>query len=230
LVKNKLNIFLLIGQSNMSGRGLLADVPKLSHPEVQMFRENCWTSAVEPLHTDRPEIVGVGLGMRFAIELIEAGGFAPIGLIPCAVGSSPLSRWMPKADLYENTVATVKAALEYGNLAGILWHQGENDSGSRDDAASYGERFSNMIENLRADLSAESVPVIAGELGHFLKQKQGYDFFDLVNQQLRDLEGSLPAYACVGAEGLNDKGDVLHFDATSLREFGHRYAKRFLSL
>ncbi len=225
-----INIFLLIGQSNMAGRGRVKDVPKLEHPQVFMFREGRWIIAAEPLHTDKPDIAGIGLGMSFAVELANVAGMAPIGLIPCAVGGTPLSRWMPGADLYENAVATARSALATGHLRGVLWHQGEGDSIRREDAESYGERFQSMVQNLRADLSAESVPVIAGELGSFLRHYERCRFFELVNAQLRQLADSLPGYGCVSAEGMKDNGDALHFDAASLREFGCRYAKRFLEM
>ena len=63
---NGLNIFLLIGQSNMAGRGKLDDVSELVHPDLFMFRAGQWLPAAEPLHTDKPRIAGVGLGMSFA--------------------------------------------------------------------------------------------------------------------------------------------------------------------
>lgn len=46
--------------------------------------------------------------------------------------------------------------------------------------------------------------------------------------QLKELENSLAAYACASAEGMKDNGDALHFSSAALREFGIRYAKRFL--
>jgi hypothetical protein len=227
---NRLNIFLLIGQSNMAGRGGLSDVNELMHPQVFMFRRGRWLNAVEPLHSDKPEIAGIGLGMSFAVELIERTELTPIGLVPCAFGGSPLRRWMPKADLYENAVSISRKALENGNLAGILWHQGESDSGNYDDAVSYGERFQDMISSLRSELSAERVPVVAGGLGDFLRNHEDSGFFELVNQQLRDLERTLPGYGFVSADTLLDRGDLLHFSSVSLREFGLRYARRFLDL
>lgn len=227
---DRLNIFLLIGQSNMAGRGRLDEVPRLVHPDAFMFRAGCWVTAEEPIHTDKPEIAGIGLGMSFAVSLIHEAGMAPVGLVPCAVGGTPLKRWIPGADLYENAIATTRAAVVGGTLSGILWHQGEGDSGSREDAASYGERFRKMIQSLRSDLSAESVPVIAGELGPFLQYHEGCDFFKLVNTQLKELESSLTAYACVSAQGMQDNGDSLHFNATSLRELGIRYAEAFLGV
>jgi hypothetical protein len=35
---------------------------------------------------------------------------------------------------------------------------------------------------------------------------------------------------CVASDGLTDKGDGTHFDSPSLREFGRRYARAFLSM
>lgn len=226
----ELNIFLLIGQSNMAGRGNMDEVPELKHPQIFMFRDGQWVKAVEPLHTDKPRIAGVGLGMSFANHLIEEAGLVPIGFVPCAVGGTPLSRWMPGADLYENAVEIAKSALDHGILKGILWHQGEGDSNSLEDAESYGDRFSKMIESLRSEFSAESVPVISGELGRFLEKRDGCNYFKLVNKKLNELENKIPNYACTSSEGLNDKGDNLHFNAASLREFGVRYSEKFLEI
>jgi dienelactone hydrolase len=230
-MKQRYDIFLLIGQSNMAGRGRLADVPALTHSRVFMFRDMAWRQAEEPLHTDKPTIAGVGLGMSFAAEMAADLPEASIGLVACAVGGTPLSRWMPGNDLYENAVAIARRALEDGTLRGILWHQGEGDSGTRELAEDYGLRFERMIRQLRADLKAEQVPVLAGELGEFLRERPGPDaFHERVNQELQGLVGRIPAYACVSSGGLSDNGDHLHFNAVSLREFGVRYAAKYREL
>lgn len=226
----KLNVFLLIGQSNMAGRGRLAEVPDIFHPDVLMFREGRWIPAKEPLHTDKPAIAGVGLGMSFAVELLARRAMKPIGLVACAVGGSQLCQWMPGADLYANAIAVAKHALADGVLKGILWHQGEGDSGNADDANSYGHRLQQMISRLRVELMAEHVPVITGELGPFLANCPPCSFFGIVNRQLWGGVEQVPAYACVSAEGLTDNGDALHFNSTSLREFGRRYADAYLAI
>lgn len=229
-MNNKRNIFLLIGQSNMAGRGRLNEVPALREPQISMFRDGSWIIAEEPLHTDKPEISGIGLGMSFAVEVLSHNPETAIGLIPCAVGGTPLSRWMPGADLYENALSVARQALTTNTLSGILWHQGESDSNDPTDAERYGLRLNEMITRLRADLSAENVPVIAGELGPFLQNHDGFTLFPIVNKQLRQLENTLNGYGCVSADGLTDNGDNVHFNSESLREFGHRYAKKYLDL
>lgn len=228
MTDESMEIFLLAGQSNMAGRGALGAVPPLSHPDIQMFRNGRWVPAQEPLHTDKPAIAGVGLGMSFALDLLTSRPGRTVGLLPCAVGGTPLCRWMPGADLYVNAVALAKAACASGTLKGILWHQGENDAHSREDAGSYGRRLSEMIVAMRAELGASTVPFIAGELGAFLKDSgPSCMFFDMINAQLRDMIHVVPRYGCASASGLTDMGDKLHFDSASLREFGRRYAGEY---
>jgi hypothetical protein len=104
-MNSNLNVFLLIGQSNMAGRGRLDEVPSLQHAEVSMFLDGRWIPAEEPLHTDKPDFAGIGLGMSFAVELATRAAIAPIGLIPCAFGGTSLAEWMPGTELYENAVS-----------------------------------------------------------------------------------------------------------------------------
>jgi hypothetical protein len=40
----------------------------------------------------------------------------------------------------------------------------------------------------------------------------------------------MPAYGFAASGGLTDLGDNVHFDAKSLREFGVRYAQKYLHL
>jgi hypothetical protein len=149
------DLFLLIGQSNMAGRGLLAEVDPISHDQIHMFRDGCWQKAVEPIHTDKPEIAGIGLCMSFAHELVQRFPTMNIGLIPTAVGGTPLSRWEPGADLYENAVAICKDALTRGGkLRGMLWHQGEGDSGQPLTANTYAPRSIEMFTRFRKELIA----------------------------------------------------------------------------
>lgn len=91
MTKLHLNIFLLIGQSNMAGRGNMDEVEEIEHPDILMFRKGRWVKAKEPLHEDTTN-AGIGPSMSFALNLIEEYPRAKIGLVPCAVGATPLSR------------------------------------------------------------------------------------------------------------------------------------------
>ena len=222
-----MDIFLLMGQSNMAGRGLLEDVEPIRDERIRVFQDGRWSIAEEPLHHDRPN-AGIGLAMSFAQSVLAAGPDRVIGLVPRAVGSTPLERWMPGADLYEGAMAAAREAARDGTIKAVLWHQGEQDSKSEADASSYVQRFSTMVATLREQLDAPSLPVIVGELGSYLSERPDFPHYRIVNAELRKVPDAVPGSAFVRAEGLTDKGDDLHYDARSLRIFGERYAAAYL--
>ncbi|MDD5766217.1 MAG: sialate O-acetylesterase [Candidatus Marinimicrobia bacterium] len=224
----KRQTFLLIGQSNMAGRGELNRVPPIVDDRIQMFRNGCWQNAVEPLHDDRPDLAGVGLAMSFADELLKSEPDQIIGLIPCAVGFTKIEQWLPGTALYRRAF---NAALESGErLNGILWHQGESDSDDEARAKRYREHFIESVQALRRDFSLLDLPFISGELGDFINAAIGFPFSRKISAIFRELEATLSNYACVSAEGLTATADGLHFNAPSLREFGRRYARAYMQL
>src|SRR5947208_10691890 len=84
--KEKFHLFLLVGQSNMAGRGTVEAQDKTPHPRVLMLnKEGAWVPAIDPLHFDK-SAAGVGLGKTFATLYAEAHPGITVGLIPCAVG------------------------------------------------------------------------------------------------------------------------------------------------
>lgn len=225
--KNQFHLYLLIGQSNMAGRGALDDEALKPHPRTLKFTEDSvWAPATDPLHFDKAS-AGVGLGSSFARVMAEANPGVTIGLIPCAVGGTPLSRWVKGGDLYTQTLERTRRAMKDGELKGILWHQGEGDSGTVELATMYAPRLSQMVKDLRIDLGAGEIPFVAGKLGEFLKpEKMGKKktFWPVVNEQIASLPALIPNSAVVESKGLKHKGDDVHFDTASLREFGKRYA------
>jgi hypothetical protein len=232
--KEQFHLYLLIGQSNMAGRGKIEEQDKTAHPRVlKLTKENTWASGIDPLHFDKPQIAGVGLGTSFGRVMAEANSEVTIGLIPCAVGGTPLSRWQKDGDLYQQAVERAKVAMKDGTLKGILWHQGENDAGREETAKTYAERLSHMIADLRDELGVKDCPFVAGKLGEFLarESKDGKpNYWPLVNEQLDLVAKSVPHVAVVSSANLKHNGDGVHFDSPSLREFGKRYAKAMTEL
>jgi len=226
-----MELFLLIGQSNMAGRGVVEEQDKVPFPRVfTLTKEETWVPAVEPIHFDRPDRLGTGLGRTFGRVLAEAAPNAKIGLIPAAMGGSALDEWKPGGKLYTDAVRRAKAGMKNGRLRGILWHQGEADSNKLELARSYQERWLAVMKALRAELG--DVPIVVGELGQFVygREKNEYPMARLINEQLAMLAVNGSRVAFVSSGGLKDKGDVLHFDSASLREFGRRYAHAFMML
>lgn len=217
-----LEVYLLIGQSNMSGRGIIETLSFNSSETIFMLNKtNKWVLAKDPLHFDR-SYAGVGPGISFAQSMQQDQENVAIGLIPCAWGGSPIKAWESGAKYFNNfpydeAIKRSRIAMQKGVLKGIIWHQGESDNDVTKSKV-YLEKLEQLVYNLRRDLKAPKLPFIAGEIGHFNKQ-------NYINTIINKLPERVKYTAVVSAQDLKDKGDKLHFDTFSSQELGKRYAK-----
>jgi len=229
-------LYLLVGQSNMAGRGRVGPIDKTSHPQVySLAKDGHWVSAMEPIHFDKPKRVGVSPGLAFGKVIAADDPQSIIGLIPSAVGGSVIASWrrrgyhsQTKVYPYDDAIRRAKIAIaKGGKLEAILWHQGEHDS-RRDKAGAYESELTRLVSDFRRDLNAPNVPFIVGGLGDFLIKRNSDT--DLVQLALSTVSQRVTCTAFVSASGLVDKGDELHFDAASAREFGRRYARKLMKI
>ncbi|MDR2139683.1 MAG: sialate O-acetylesterase [Tannerella sp.] len=231
LSRENFHIYLLIGQSNMAGRGVVE--PQDTMPDRRILRLNRagdWETAKDPLHFDKPA-AGTGPGLTFAREMLrEAESDVSIGLVPCAVGGSGIDVWQAGAFFeqtgsypYDDMLLRTKLALKDGVLKGILWHQGENDSETPTRIDTYKDKFVRFVATLRHDLHAGRVPFLAGELAPFSAHKPG---IAAITQIFHDAVEEIAQYDVVSSSGLMPMPDGIHFDAASERELGRRYAEK----
>ena len=221
---------LLLGQSNMAGRGDVNSVEKIDDDRIYMMRNLNWMKMEEPIFTDKVT-AGVGPAASFAKAYVETYD-ETLGLIPGAVGGTSLAEWAVGGTLYNNAVAMVKKALDDGTeIVGILWHQGEADTMNN----SYSTELKAIVDALYVELGldAETVPFIAGELFEVGSAEESRDFAcypGKVNQHLHSLEGVIPLYAVVSGVGFRHIGDQAHLDAPSARVLGYRYFEAYYEL
>ncbi len=234
--KENFHLFLLVGQSNMAGRGPMGEGDRAVDPRVWMLnREEEWVLAVDPLHFDKPGVVGVGLGRSFARHVADADPEVRVGLIPCAVGGSPIASWEPgaydeptRSHPYDDALKRARKAMETGTLKGILWHQGESDA-QPELAAVYEQRLHELIARFRKELNAPDLPFVAGQMGRF-EERPWSEAKERVDAAHRNLPGKVAHTAFVSAAELKHKGDQIHFDSDSYRILGDRYAEAYSSL
>ncbi len=227
-----MRLFLLIGQSNMAGRGPLEGPDLNAEPEKNIYKlddNGVWLNAKDPVHNDKPELVGVGPGLAFARIVLGTLNGEKIGLIPCAVGGTKIGRWVPGGDLYERAVTRARQALESGQLCGILWAQGESDSELEADAAVYKDRLFSLIRGVRQELDAEEVPFVAAKLGGFIRPEE-YPYTGQINGALESAATVFDRFFLADSAGLTHKGDYLHYDAASAKELGRRMAEGWLTM
>jgi len=228
-VDSNFHIYLLVGQSNMAGRGTSDAESKIINPQIWMLDSlNHWVPAIDPVHYDKPKSAGVGPAIGFTKEMMGNNKKIRIGLVPCAWGGSPIKAWEPGAVYlkvahpYDDAIKRVKLAMQQGILKGILWHQGESDNDSIH-AARYMDKLQTLIARFRTDLQQPALPFVAGEIGYFNKT-------DYINGVINQLPAHASHTAVVSAKGLTHRGDSLHFDTPSARELGKRYAQRMKEL
>ena len=233
-----LYLFLLAGQSNMAGRGEVEQIDRTPHPRVFALTATLeWGPAREPLHFDKPKVVGVGPGFAFGRAMAEKLPEVRIGLIPAAVGGSSIRAWQPHA-LHEQTgtppwddalYRTWRVlATTNGELKGILWHQGESDAG--DYADQYEDALVDLVERFRAEFGHPELPFVAGELAAFYMENRNREGGEGINAAINRLAERLPNTAVVRLEGATAKADGIHFDAASERALGKRYADAMAGL
>jgi Carbohydrate esterase, sialic acid-specific acetylesterase len=222
------HLYLLIGQSNMAGRGRVEPQDRAVHPRVwALDRAGQWVPAAEPIHFDKP-IAGVGPGLTFGKAMADHSPAIRVGLIPCAAGGSPISVWTPggyweqtHSRPYDEAIDRARTAMRDGVLRAALWHQGESDANERD-VVRYAGRLAALVGALRTDLGLPHLPFLCATLGDFYVASNPCAAG--VNRALRQFPDRVAHTACVEAAGLGHGGDELHFHAAAARELGRRYA------
>lgn len=223
--------FLMIGQSNMAGRGYFKEVPSIYDEHIKMQRNGLWQIMSEPINFDRPSS-GVGLAASFAASWRLDNPEDEIGLIPCADGGTSLDDWVVGGALFENAISQAKLAQRTSQLSGILWHQGENDC-SPEKAEIYSEKFAVIIKTLRQELNVPEIPLMIGGLGDFLPNGifgKYFASYALINHELEDFAKTHANSYFVTAKGLTANADNIHFNALSQRILGVRYYSAFRDL
>lgn len=233
LPQKNIELFLLAGQSNMAGRGALDAESAKANPRILKWTvDGKWEPATEPLHWDKAG-AGAGLAKPFAEVLVEKQPSLTVGLIPAACGGSSIKSWVPggyhdqtKSHPYDDALKRAKAAMTFGKLKAILWHQGESDANPKA-AAEYEQKLKELIERFRNDLGLPDLPVYIGQLGRF-PDKPWNESQEAIDKAQQQVAATLPNVYFISSEGLLSKGDNLHFSTEALRVFGQRYAEAYL--
>lgn len=230
-----MHIYICIGQSNMAGRGYLDSFLLDSMENVFLLNDDGeFEVAVNPLNkysTIRKEIGMQRLGpsYSFAKKMAEELHH-PVGLIVNARGGSSIKSWVKgsKDGYFEEIVKRVEQASKYGEIKGVIWHQGEADLNM---GANYNALAAQFFLDLRTEINMPDLPIVFGEISrwNWSKKKNGVKDF---NKVLKKLSQIVPNSTCVSSKGLTpliDETDP-HFDSKSQIIFGERYAKEMLKL
>ncbi len=259
------DLWILAGQSNMDGCGLLADAEPPDEMVHVLSLANVWQVAEDPLHdcneaayrvyrtsyvtpTERRPVPhrargtwptwpasrgpnGAGLGIPFGKRVHQVSG-VPIGLLACSLGGTTLEQWSPRhkalggESLYGALLDRVR--LAGGRVAGILWWQGESDCYGEGPGV-YEERFTGLIEAIRADLKSPDLPFYTVQLGRQLTggpvDASGKN---LVREAQRRCMETIPGCGLVSSIDCAMSSSA-HVDSAGYRTVGRRLANLALA-
>lgn len=228
-VSDEYDVFLLIGQSNMAGRGTMIA------GDTEVFDSNVYllddkgnpVPATNPLNQyssikkDGANLQQIGPGFSFSKELTKATG-RKVLLVVNARGGSNINEWKVGSTFYTEAVRRAKQAQQYGHIKAILWHQGESNSSN---PSSYLDNLEPIANGLRKELGITTAPFIAGEIARWHANEAKF------NPVIRQISTKISNSDYVSSEGctwLKDATDP-HFSRDGQILLGKRYAEKVLA-
>ena len=242
--KEDFHLFLLMGQSNMSGGVGLAAGDTKPVPSVMKMRwvkegeGPKWSPGAHPLHPRRPnKKARFGPGLSFAEAYVADKPGVMVGLIPMAWGGRSIVQLSKGSEIYGDAIRHTKAAMQVGTLKGVLWHQGESDTVEQTRTDAYEKRLRRLIEDVRKDLGNPQLPFIVGNLAEFYGTGKDHKAPDRVaritkiKEILRRLPKKVPHTGFVESTGCSPAARAkVHFDRKSCLLMGKRYAKVYADM
>lgn len=241
-----LKLFPLFGQSNLTGHGLLSELPA-GHPafgsRIWNYKfDGTWQNpAADPLHDETNSVYPifdidadyqVGPGLFFADHFAR---YAPpsweIGLVPCGRGAHNMSALARPADGVDTTTiygaarARWEAAAASGTIEGVILYQGEADTGSTALANAWAGKFTQFVADIRSDTGKPNLPVVFVQIGpcsaSFLAARPDYPLLQTNQSKMVNIN------RCVMVPNLDTTlkpGDDVHLDTAGMKVVGQRCA------
>ncbi len=231
---SSMDIFLLIGQSNMRGRGKVEDQDTAVIEGVLLLNlQNEWEPAKNPLarfaQNEYDDRAMISPGYTFSTTIMDSTDLTQIGLVVDPQPTTRVEQWQKghRSGLYASAVARTNTALALEpntTLKAILWHQGESDA---EQANAYMGKLKAMVADLRAEFKNPQLPFVVGELAQW--SYPGRPSTDPMNRVLKSVPDSISHTSVVSSDGLTGR-DKWHFDRESQLILGARYAEKVLEL
>lgn len=229
------DIFLLIGQSNMAGRGPMIEGDREVYSDKVFLLDKSGKAVPATNPLNQYSTVGksvslqqIGPGFSFSKKLAQETG-RKILLVVNARAETAISEWLPDASTgyFNAAVLRTKQALTLGGeLKAVLWHQGCHDSYKQSDIDVYLSRLRTIVVEFRKQTQTASV-FIAGELPQWRPYSAAF------NKMLKDIYFNVPYADYVSSEGctcVSPANDDPHFSRDGQLILGERYADKVLEI
>ena len=226
-------VFMLAGQSNMAGRGFVEPQDTISSERILTInKSNELILAKEPLHFYEPTMAGLDCGMSFAKKLLtKVPENVSILLIPTSVGGSSINKWVGdsihrEVKLLSNFKNKAEFAKKYGEIKGVLWHQGESNANKKG-MINYEENMAVLFREFRKAVGNKKLPILIGELGSYSKNNESKQ---LINKKIQNYIRKDENSFFITTSDLKDRGDRVHFNSEGQRIMGSRFADTYFEI
>jgi hypothetical protein len=229
-------VFILAGQSNMSGYGTMSKLPAAYRrtPSNVTFYFNGYPANMNRFARFGPEI-------SFAHAIARRFPHKKIKLIKFAVGGTSLFAWDPHwrlanarktrnasaGPLFNKLVKTVRrhTRVKGVRFAGILWMQGETDARYSSSAYSYSRNLAQFVRALRKALHSPSLAFFMGQVDPPLT---AFPYREMVRKAQRNSIAGIRNSRLVSTQGLKKRSDNLHYNTAGQIALGLRFAEAFI--
>lgn len=230
--KENVWVFLMAGQSNMAGRGIVEPQDTIADKRIlSIDAKGKLVYAKEPLHFYEPTRTGLDCGLSFGRTLLaKIPANVTILLLPTAIGGSAIRQWLGDSsyrgvNLLTNFREKVAIGKQFGKIKGVLWHQGESDANDTRIPV-YKENLRKLFTLFRGMADDEELPVFVGELGVYSNNKTNWL---QINEVIHDYVLQDKNASFIRTDDLSHVGDTVHFNSTGQRMMGERFAQAYLS-
>ncbi|MDR1258028.1 MAG: FimB/Mfa2 family fimbrial subunit [Tannerellaceae bacterium] len=234
-IHEDIQIFLCMGQSNMVG---YTDAP-YDYEEIR--RAYVYDPSIDGLVSPASAISsynvlndrrgrGIGVPYGFLMDMISYFPARKTAVVLAGYGGEEIADFLPESGTgyYSKAIAAVKAAAAHGGkIRGVLWHQGEADSGSNLRHL-YSDKLKTIIESVRRDLNIPNLPFVAGEVMEYEPYGPYLNFVEF-NKILNSAAAGMPGVYVVQSDGLKGQ-DTAHLNASDMVVFGKRYAAKVFDI
>jgi hypothetical protein len=248
-VEAKAKVFILSGQSNMSGGGEVAEGFQFEAAVGDKVRiwdaSDGWGKRGNPgqwvslnqLQAMKTEarINRIGPEFGFAKAMAELYPANEIHLIKVSKGGTPIDWWLPDANGKENghsvLLANLKNALqridgEY-EIMGMLWMQGESDSKKQEDAEAYRKKLEQLIALMRKETGKPELLFVIGKLSSRILESPKFKmpFVKTVQGAQESVAENDKNARVINTDDLSQRDDFVHFDKEGQMGLGQRFGE-----
>ena len=248
VVSRKLKVYISSGQSNAVGCSMVTGMPEkykgFNRDVIIFVRGECrvgdgkygWDYLRDGLGSgfgDRDGKGTFGPELLFGYNMARQDPSQVIGIIKIAWGGTNLGvQWRPPSaggetgPLYKGWVDAYKEALAKldpqfkPDIAGMLWMQGESDTGDETMARDYGKNLTALVKDFRAETKSPNMPFVLATIS---KAPAWDKYGDIVRAAEAEVAKTVPNTATFLTDDYG-MGDPWHYDTPGMVSLGERFA------